>query len=117
MSYDLYCYRPSAGEPTVSEAEALVEEFNAAEETGTVRARSSDSTEKIAAALIRPHSFPLCYRSPHAAQSLSVCRHSHDVLHLLHRGFERRSEKGSVPEARPHPPRPRRRKVGGEDAS
>ena len=52
MSYDLHCYRPTSSLPNVTEAEALVEGFNATEEAGEVRSTSTQSQEQIAAALI-----------------------------------------------------------------
>ena len=52
MSYDLYCYRAASGVPNVAEAEALVEAINAAEEAGDTKPTSSDTKERITAALI-----------------------------------------------------------------
>jgi len=52
MSYDLYCYRAASGVPNVAEAEALVEAINSAEEAGDVKPTSSDTKERITAALI-----------------------------------------------------------------
>jgi hypothetical protein len=52
MSYDLYCYRPMASFPDATEAEALVEGFNAVEEAGKARSTSTQLQEQIAAALI-----------------------------------------------------------------
>ena len=52
MSYDLYCYRPVSATPDVSEARVIVEGINAAEEVGDSRATSSETRERITAALI-----------------------------------------------------------------
>lgn len=52
MSYDLYCYRSALGDPNSAEAEALVEAINTAEEAGEKKPTSSDTKEKITAALI-----------------------------------------------------------------
>jgi len=53
MSYDLYCYRGASGVPNATEAEAQVEAINAAEEAGNTEPASSDTKEKIVAALIQ----------------------------------------------------------------
>src|SRR5438105_1295386 len=52
MSYDLYCYRATSSVPDVAEAQALVEAINAAEEAGDAKATSSETRERITAALI-----------------------------------------------------------------
>jgi hypothetical protein len=52
MSYDLYCYRAVSDGPDVAEAEALVEAINAAEEAGDTKPTSSDTKDRITAALI-----------------------------------------------------------------
>jgi len=52
MSYDLYCYRANSATPNAAEAEALVEAINAAEEAGSTQQTSSDTKERITAALI-----------------------------------------------------------------
>ena len=52
MSYDLYCYRSASGLPDVAEAQAIVEANNAAEEAGDSKPTSSDTRERITAALM-----------------------------------------------------------------
>jgi hypothetical protein len=52
MSYDLYCYAPASSVPDATEAQALVELFNADEEAGITKNATSEAKEKIAAALM-----------------------------------------------------------------
>jgi len=53
MSYDLYCYRPSSDVVNLAEAEAFIDQFNAAEENGEHHNDSSQLREDIVAALVQ----------------------------------------------------------------
>jgi hypothetical protein len=52
MSFDLYCYRSTSVVPSATEAQALIESFNADEEAGRTRDTIADVKEKIVSALM-----------------------------------------------------------------
>jgi len=95
MSYDLYCYQSVSGTPNAAEAEALVDAMNAAEEAGNKKPTSSDTKEKITAALIehnpRLESFKFDYSKIAELQKISE-----DEARSLYRHVELNPPEGDL---------------------
>jgi hypothetical protein len=73
MSYDVYCYRSSSSLLDATEAQALVEAMNEAEEAGETRG-TSGTKEKITAALVEynPRLEPFKFDYSKIAQSRNI---------------------------------------------